>query len=149
MQIIALVLGVIGTISGVVSLGWQVLSFHQSGPVVRLNVTYPIIPVNTKDGNLIYTARIVAYNVGRGPIDILYWGIIPPDGDYLHGPSGRRVSEFCDRLPFRLKAGSCGIWFMPLDEIDQLCRKDDVHRNDLTAFIELADGRIIKASLPK
>jgi hypothetical protein len=69
MLIITLVLAVIGTTAGVLSLAWQMLSFRRTGPVVKLRVDLAL-PVHDKNGKLIEILRITACNVGCSPIKI-------------------------------------------------------------------------------
>jgi hypothetical protein len=155
MLIVTLVLAVIGTVTGVASFAWQMVSFQRSGPMVKINIDYPRIGVYDKEaGKAIYTVRIKAFNAGRSPIQVTDWGVILPNdkslnaypGDYVSDFLGNtKVSKFSDSIPFRLKPGHCGMWFLTMDDIRRI--RDEYRVKKLTAFVSLADGTTLKTQI--
>ncbi len=66
MEVASLILGIIGTVTGIGALAWQVVTWTRSGPVVTL--------IARRRGR--YEAEVIARNSGRGPVSVESLGVI-------------------------------------------------------------------------
>jgi phosphatidylserine/phosphatidylglycerophosphate/cardiolipin synthase-like enzyme len=94
----ALILGIVGSVTGISSLIWQVISWRRAGPVVRLSASSSFF----KSG-----IAITAFNTGRS--DVTVNNLIVPlrDGKawpIAEGMKGLVITE--DHFPHRLEAGT-------------------------------------------
>jgi hypothetical protein len=48
-------------------------------------------------------------------------------------------------VPHRLEPGADGNWLLPTFEVARFCAERGVRQQDMIAFVELADGRTIRA----
>jgi len=85
MEVASLILGIIGTVTGIGTLAWQVVTWTRSGPVVTL--------IASRAGR--YEAQVTARNSGRGPVSVESLGVtvngqrrgpatLGPDSDEIH-----------------------------------------------------------------
>ena len=65
MEVASLILGIIGTVTGIGALAWQVVTWSRSGPVVTL--------IARRSGR--YEAEVIARNSGRGPVSVESLGV--------------------------------------------------------------------------
>ena len=65
MEVASLILGIIGTVTGIGALAWQVVTWTRSGPVVTL--------ITHRRGR--YEAEVIARNSGRGPVSVESLGV--------------------------------------------------------------------------
>jgi hypothetical protein len=113
LDITTLVIAVVGLVAAVASLGWQVVSWRLTGPVVRVEIGYGIAVMAGSVGPRIVYVRAV--NVGRSPAGIEGWGFRLPDGKTIvdmepepgSGPQG----------PVTIDGGHAEQWRMSLDRL--------------------------------
>ena len=140
MVIAGLILGIIGAITGVAALAWQVITWRQSGAVVAVTArqAFPAYGDHVGEPHVNVSAR----NSGRSPVTVNGWGLRLPDG-------GTMVSSnpvpWSSPVPHRLEPGADGSWFLPTHEIARFCAEHGVRQQDMIAFVNLADGRTISA----
>lgn len=63
MVVATLILGIVGTVSGMAALGWQVVTWRASGPVVEVKVTQGFPVYGSSLGEIVTT--VTALNKGR------------------------------------------------------------------------------------
>jgi hypothetical protein len=140
MEVTTLVIAIIGAVTGIGSLAWQVVTFRQSGPVVTVTATQamPTYGAEVGDPHVDVTAR----NTGRSPVTVTGWGLRFPDGQGMIFPNALRWST---SLPHRLEPGANASWYWPTEEVKRASAERGVRYQDLTAYVNLADGRTINA----
>lgn len=77
----SLILGIIGSVTGIGALAWQFYTWARSGPVITVSTSQGF-PVH---GNRLgeQTTGITARNSGRAPITVNSWGLRLPDGQNM------------------------------------------------------------------
>jgi len=157
---ITLMLGIIGTVTGVGSLAWQVVTWRISGPVVKVTVVQHVPPPLWTPSLLADLAReadlvdfepreqsfpvtvVTAMNTGRSPITVTGIGLRTRDGQDI--PAGA-FREGSGKLPFRLQPGTNGSWSFLTKDVKYEGWKLGIEQLDLTAYVNLADGQIVYA----
>ena len=104
MEVASLVLGAIGTVTGIGALVWQVITWKHTGPVVTVTGDVPI-PYVGKTG----VVRITAFNDGRSPVWIASCGLQDLNGELFFPGEPLQGS---DELPYRLENGARGRWLI-------------------------------------
>jgi hypothetical protein len=134
MTIASLVLGIVGTATGLGALAWQVITWRRSGPIVR-------VAGNCSTGLAGKTGvvDITAWNEGRGPVSVIVCGLQWPDGSMVVTPQPLQGS---DVLPFQLEPGSIGQWQIPVPaSLDTIPLR-------LRAYVKLVNGKIVSDTHP-
>jgi len=98
MEVASLILGIIGTVTGIGALACQVVTWTRSGPVVAL--------IARRVGR--YEAEVIARNSGRGPVSAESLGVTV-DGK-RRGPA-TLVPE-SEEIHCRLDAGDSAFWLV-------------------------------------
>jgi len=133
MDIASLILGIIGTFTGVGALAWQVITWRRSGPIVK--VTGDIPPYVGRTG----VVAVTAWNGGRGPATVTACGLEDLDGKTFFPGEPLQGSH---PLPFRLEQEDKGKWLVgvpaPVDTISL----------DMRAYVQLASGKRITDKYP-
>jgi hypothetical protein len=136
MAVAALILGIIGAITGVGALAWQVITWGKSGAVVTVT-TCQAFPI---DGDQLL--HVSARNTGRSPVTVNEWGLRLPDG-------GSMVALYpalrSSPLPHRLEPGAEASWYVGTAEVARFCAERGTRQQDMIAYVDLADGRTISA----
>lgn len=117
-QIVTLVLAIVGTVTGVLSLAWQTYTWKKSGPDVKVTATntFPVFGDNLGEHHLTVTAA----NTGRAPITVTVWGIEMPG----HGSIITRVPiPWSTPLPHRLEPHSSADFHMEAHEVRTAAHK--------------------------
>lgn len=140
MNVVNLVLGIVGTVTGVGSLGWQVITWNRSGPVVTVDAVQGFPTYGDHLGEQV--TCVTASNSGRAPVTVTSWGLRFPDGQVMYVPHPFAGS---DQLPYRLEDGASGTWSIETSQVAETCRKHGVDYADLTAFVKLANGQSVDA----
>jgi len=140
MAIAGLILGIIGAITGVAALAWQVITWRQSGAVVAVTArqAFPVHGDHVSEQHVNVSAR----NSGRSPVTVNGWGLRLPDGGTM---ISTRPVPGSSPVPHRLQPGADGSWLLPTHEIARFCAERGVRQQDMIAFVNLADGRTISA----
>jgi hypothetical protein len=131
-----LVLGIIGTATGLSALAWQVVTWTLSGPVVTVEASqgFPTYGPEVGDPVTIVTAT----NSGRAPVTVNSWGLQFPDGQTMVVTQPFPGSA---SLPHRLEPGSSGQWMIDTKAVAETCRRQGVSYEELRAFVKLGDGQ--------
>jgi len=140
MVIAGLILGIIGAITGVAALVWQVMTWRQSGAVIAVTAhqAFPTYGDHLGEPHVNVSAR----NSGRSPVTVNGWGLLLPDGRTMVSAN---PAPWSTSLPYRLEPGADGSWYLPTHEIARFCAEQGVRQQDVIAFVNLADGRTINA----
>jgi hypothetical protein len=140
MAIAGLILGIIGSITGVAALAWQVITWRQSGAVVAVTArqAFPVYGGHVSEQHVNVSAR----NSGRSPVTVNGWGLRLPNGEAMVSFNPAPGSS---PLPYRLEPGADGSWLLPTHEVARFCAERGVRQQDMIAFVDLADGRTIRA----
>jgi hypothetical protein len=140
MAIAGLILGIIGAVTGVAALSWQVITWRQSGAVVAVTARQASRGSDDHAGEQL--VKVSARNSGRSAVTVNGWGLRLPGGgamvilDPMQGSSP---------VPLRLEPGADGSWLLPTHEVARFCAGRGVRQQDMIAFVDLADGRTIRA----
>ncbi|MDB4898123.1 MAG: hypothetical protein JWN15_4385 [Firmicutes bacterium] len=141
MAIASLILGIIGSVTGIGALAWQVITWNRSGPVVKVTASqgFPVYGDDLGEQITIVTAE----NSGRSPVTITSWGLRFRDGQVM---VIRRPLPSSDPIPHRLEAGASGSWHFETVALAETCKAHGVNYEDLTAYVKLGNGKTIDAS---
>lgn len=136
----ALILGIIGALTGVAALAWQVITWRRGGAVVAVTAfqAFPCYGDQAGEAHVNLTAR----NSGRSPVTVNGWGLKLPGGGSMIVSS---PAPWSSPLPHRLEPGADGSWYIPTPEVARFCAGNDIRQQDTIAFVDLADGRTISA----
>lgn len=140
MAIAGLILGIIGAVTGVAALAWQVITWRQSGAVVAVTAHQAFPASGDHPGEPL--VNVSARNSGRSPVTVNGWGLRLPDGGAMVSVNPMPWSS---PVPHRLDPGADGNWLLPTYEVARFCDERGVRQQDMIAFVELADGRTIRA----
>lgn len=140
MAVAALILGIVGALTGVAALAWQVLTWRQGGAVVTVTAfqAFPTYGDQLGEPHVNVTAR----NSGRSPVTVNGFGLQLPDGRTMVVSS---LPSWSSPVPHRLEPGADGSWYIPTAEIARFCADNGIKQQDLIAFVRLADGRTTSA----
>jgi hypothetical protein len=132
MEVASLILGIIGTVTGLGALAWQVVIWRRSGPVVTLKAR--------RRGR--YEAEVIARNSGRGPVSVESLGVTV-DGR-PRGPA--QLSPESDEIHCRLKAGDSAFWLVDARaEVTTPTRSKRVP-SSLGFYLSLGNGRTVTSN---
>ena len=70
------------------------------------------------------------------------WGLRLPDGGAMVSLNPVPGSS---PVPLRLEPRAHGSWLLPTHEVARFCAERGVRQQNMIAFVDLADGRTIKA----
>jgi len=138
LDITTLVIAVIGLVAGVASLGWQVVSWRLTGPVVRVEIGYGIEVIAGNLGQDIVYVR--AINVGRSPVEIEGWGFRLPDGKTIidMAPEPGSVPP----LPITLDGGHAQEWRMSLRRLVGSRESEGYPPTRVRGMVRLGTGEV-------
>ena len=127
MEVASLILGIIGTVTGIGALAWQVVTWTRGGPVVTL--------IARRSGR--YEAEVIARNSGRGPVSVESLGVTA-DGR-RRGPA--TLAPESDEIHCRLEAGDSAFWLV--DERAEVTAPTRSKRvpSSLGFYLSLGNGR--------
>lgn len=136
----ALILGIIGTFTGVAALAWQVIVWRRSGAVVAVTAfqAFPTYGDRVGEPHVNVSAR----NTGRSPVTVNGWGLRLPDGQTMIVTN---PASWSSPLHYRLEPGADGSWYVPTAEVARFCTEHGIRQQDMVAFVNLADGRTVSA----
>jgi hypothetical protein len=140
MVVASLILGVVGTVTGLGALAWQVIIWQRSGPVVAVSAIQAFPTYGDRVGEQV--TCVTARNSGRAPVTVSSWGLRFPDGQVMFV---RQPFAGSDALPYRLEEGASGSWYIETVAVAEACRAHGVDYQDLTAYVNLANGQTIDA----
>jgi hypothetical protein len=140
MAVTTLVIAIIGAATGIGSLAWQMVTFSKSGPVVTVTATVAFFTHGAEISDPVVNVK--ATNSGRSPVTVKGWGLRFPNGQTM---VILKPAPPSDPLPYRLEPGADANWYVPAVEVARGCAQHGVRQQDVTAFVNLADGRTISA----
>jgi hypothetical protein len=141
MVVTSFILGIVGSITGVLGLGWSVVTWRRSGPVVTVTVkqAFPTYADHLGEPLICVTAR----NSGRAPVTISSWGLRLPDGQTMMITEPFRTLS--NALPYRLEEGTSGSWYTDTLRVVETCKAHGVDYADLTGYVDLGNGQSVDA----
>jgi hypothetical protein len=134
----ATILSIVAVVLAATSIGWQVVAFKRSGPVVRVTARQATFTYGDD-----WHVDVTAWNSGRSPATVTGWGLRFPDDQSIDIDFD--ILSWSAALPHRLEQGANGSWFIPTDKVRAECARRGIRYQDLTAYVGLADGRIVSA----
>ena len=140
MEVAGLILGIIGTVTGVGALAWEVITWKRSGPVVRVKVTQALPTYSDHVGDPL--TSVTATNSGRAPVTVTSWGLQLPDGQTMFV---QQPFPGSDKLPYRLEQGASGTWRIETTQVAETCRAQGTGYADLRGYVNLATGETVYA----
>jgi hypothetical protein len=140
MEIASLILGIIGTVTGIGAMAWQVVTWRRSGPVVAVDVTQGLPTYDDDVGDPV--TCVTATNTGRAPVTVTSWGLRLPDGQTMFV---QQPFPGSDTLPYRLEEGASGSWRVETIQVAETCRAQGINYADLRGYVTLATGETVYA----
>lgn len=140
MEAATLTLAIVGTVTGIGGLLWQVVIWKRSGPVVAVATNQSLPTYGDHVGDP-WTC-VSAQNSGRAPVTVTSFGLRFPDGQVM---AIVRPEAGSSELPYRLEEGASGSWYIETMAVEETCRTHGVDYTKLTAFVRLANGNIVYA----
>ncbi len=125
------------------SLGWQVLTWRQSGAVVSVTASTALPTYGDRVGDP--HVQITASNKGRSPVTVQSWGLKLPDDRHLAILEWAPWSASC---PHRLEPGAAASWYVLTKAITKSSVHNGIRYQDLIAYVGLGDGRTLEAQKP-
>jgi hypothetical protein len=139
-EVTSFILGIVGTVTGIGALVWQVITWKRSGPVVTVTAMQALPTYGDRVGDPL--TCVTARNSGRAPVTVSSWGLRFPDGQVMFI---RQAFAGSDALPYRLEAGASGSWSVETTAVAETCKAHGVDYADLTAYVNLANGQSVDA----
>jgi hypothetical protein len=116
------------------SLGWQVVSWRRTGPVIVVKSTNAFPAYGSSVGDHHISAE--ATNRGRAPATIEGWGFELPDGRSIV-PNGEQLPGVAS-LPHRLDPFTSASWYILAADIRRVAEEQGVHPSLLRPFVLVA-----------
>lgn len=138
-----LIIAIIGAITGVASLWWQIRTRRRGAHNVRVAVTaaLPIPPYGDPE----WQVCISPANIGAAPVAITGWGLEMPKkrGTLIQ----TRPSPFSSELPHHLQPGTSISLFWPQEHVRLAIatHAPDLTASQLRAFVRLGTGETVYA----
>lgn len=126
----ATILSIVAVVLSATSIGWQVVAFRRSGPVVGVTATQALPTYGPEMGD--WHVNVTARNSGRSPVTVTGWGLRFPDGQAMFMTENLSWST---ALPYRLEQGASGSWYIPTGDVRKTCAAQGVKHQDMTAFV--------------
>jgi hypothetical protein len=136
-KVASLILGIVGTATGIGALTWQVITWKRSGPVVTVTANQAFPTYGDQLGEPV--TSVTARNSGRAPVTVSSWGLRFSDGQTMFI---RQPFTGSSQLPYRLEAGASGSWLIETEAVVETCNAHGVNYADLTAYVA-KDHRIL------
>lgn len=132
------VLAVVGAVTGVIALIWQVATWRRGSHrvVVKTANSFPI-------GGLVETEHLVAitaHNVGAMAVDIVAYGITAANGGNLND---FRRSQPNGPLPHRLEPGASVDYYMNADAIREYREESGFPFSRMKPWVRLGTGKTV------
>jgi hypothetical protein len=143
LSIVGLVVAVVGALTGVVSLTWQIATRRRGAHNVRITVSASLLTY--PDGTVSdWFACVSPANIGASPVAVTGWGLEMPGGGSLN--QLRRVAGSAD-LPHTLEPGTSINLLMPTEGIREALAEyaPGVPAERLRAWIRLGTGETVYA----
>jgi hypothetical protein len=145
--LVGLIIAVIGALTGIASLWWQIVTRRRGAHNVRVSVSSSL-PVPAYGEVPDWQACISPANIGAAPVSITGWGLEMPDkrGSLVQ----TKFSPFSQALPHLLQPGTSINLFWPQDEVRLAIAKHapDLKASELRAFVHLGTGEKVYAKKP-
>jgi hypothetical protein len=142
--LVGLIIAVIGALTGIASLWWQIVTRRRGAHNVRVSVSSSL-PVPAYGEVPGWQACVSPANIGAAPVSITGWGLEMPNkrGSLVQ----TRSSPFSQALPHVLQPGTSINLFWPQDEVRLAIatHAPDLTASELRAFVHLGTGEKIYA----
>ncbi|MFI2358157.1 hypothetical protein OG582_11925 [Streptomyces anulatus] len=134
------VISVIALVISLVSLGWQVITWLRSGPVIKVKGHAAIPVVNENPGEL--HLSVTAVNRGRAPATITGWGLRLPNGSSVVPRSAELPGV--NPLPHRLESHAESSWYILHAALEEAAQTHQVELSQLRPFVDVSGrGRVL------
>jgi hypothetical protein len=142
------ILAVIGAVTGVLALGWQIYSqirtWRMSGPQISVKVSNGFPVYDDRAGEHHFFVKAV--NRGGSAATVDAWGIRFPDGRDL---VPMRQLPFSTQLPAVIAPHANATFNIPGEAVLDECRRQGVKARQLKAWVRLATGdEVFGGTLP-
>jgi len=145
--LVGLIIAVIGALTGIASLWWQIVTRRKGAHNVRVSVS-SALPVPSTGPIPDWQVCISPANIGAAPVAITGWGLEMPDkrGSLVQ----TKYSPFSDTLPQVLQPGTSISLFWPQEEVRLAIstHAPDVKAASLRPYVRLGTGETIYARKP-
>ncbi|MCX4908049.1 hypothetical protein [Streptomyces sp. NBC_00878] len=136
----AIVISICALTVSAVSLGWQVVSWLRTGPVIKVkgHSAMPYVGGVVGDHHL----SVTAVNEGRAAATITGWGLLLPNSMTIVVQSARLPGVH--DLPHRLESHAEASWYILHDELDRACQQQGVAISQVRPFVDVAgQGKVL------
>jgi hypothetical protein len=145
LAIIGAITGVVGAMTGVASLGWQVITHRSSGRLVKVTCAYAI-PVYGPPGAPQFRnddqVAIKVANAGGAPVTITNYGVSTDgrkgqDNLFVMAPAAWSTTVPCSVEP----GGRPAELLVPVNELRHLHEQKGIPFSRMRPWVDLGDGR--------
>lgn len=145
LAIIGAITGVVGALTGVASLGWQVVTQRRSGRLVDVTCSYhvPVYgPPGFQEPGDDHQVAVKVTNAGGAPVTVTNFGV---SMDGMKGEDNLFVMApvpWSTRLPFSVEpGGKPAELLVPVDELRHVHQQRGIPFTRMRPWVDLGDGR--------
>jgi hypothetical protein len=142
LAVIGAVTGIVGALTGVASLGWQLVTHRSSGRLVKVTCAYSMPARIGADGKPIFAddqVSVIVTNASGAPVTVTNYGVSLDRKENLFVLA---PSVFATRLPFVLEPGGTPAELMvAVDHLRQVHQERGIPFSRMRPWVELGDGR--------
>jgi hypothetical protein len=139
LAIIGAITGVVGALTGVASLGWQVVTQRRSGRLVNVNCSYAI-PAYGPPGA--HQVAITVTNAGGAPVTVTNYGVSMDGKQRKDNVFVMAPARWSTRLPFSIEPGGTPAELLvPVDDLRLEHQERGIPFDRMRPWVDLGDGR--------
>jgi hypothetical protein len=145
LAIIGAITGVVGALTGVASLGWQVVIQRRSGRLVDVTCSYHI-PVHGPPGAPQFRnddqVAVKVTNAGGAPVTVTNYGVSMDGKQRKDNLFVMAPVPWSTRLPFSVEpGGQPAELLVPVDELRHVHQERGIPFSRMRPWVDLGDGR--------
>lgn len=145
--LVGLVIAVVGALTGIASLWWQIVTRRRGAHNVRVSVS-AALPIPATGEMPDWQVCVSPANIGAAPVAITGWGLEMPAkrGSLIQ----TKPTPFSDSLPHMLQPGTSMSLFWPQEEVRLAIatHAPDVQASSLRPYVRLGTGETIYTKKP-
>jgi hypothetical protein len=136
LAIIGAITGVVGALTGVASLGWQVITQRRSGRLVNVTCSYDI-PLRGDD-----QVAVKVTNAGGAPVTVTNYGVSLDGKERKENLFVTAPAPWSMRLPFSVEpGGQPAELLVPVDGLRHVHQERGIPFRRMRPWVDLGDGR--------
>ncbi|MGA5472537.1 hypothetical protein ACPCUK_27660 [Streptomyces arboris] len=130
----SVVIALVALVVSLISLGWQIITWLRSGPVIKVKGHSSIAVVDGNAGEV--HLSVTAVNRGRAPATVTGWGLRLPNGSSVVPQSAQLPGT--NPLPHRLEPHAEASWHVPQTAVEEACRTHHVELSQVRPFVDVS-----------